>query len=330
MQYRQLGQTGIQVSEIGFGAWGIGGMTAGATSYGTVADTVAIEALEFAVDQGVSFFDTSNVYGAGHSEELLGKTLAKTRHNLVISSKMGLLNYDQKLEWSEQEMRSSLEGSLRRLKTDYLDVLHLHMVGLDELANDPSIMTTLKTFQQEGKVRALAISLNSPEDALQSIVTDNFTVIQVNFSLLDMRIVTNGFLVTERETQLGIIARTPLNFGFLANNYRQGIKFNEADHRSRWPMSQIRAWINGANELLTVLGIENLDDRQARVNLALKFCLSYSAVSSVLPGMLSKSEVEMNLRAIDSPLFSDETLFAVAEAYASWEKGAMIKSGKRI
>ena len=330
MQYRELGQTGIQVSEIGFGAWGIGGLTAGATSYGAVADTVAIEALEFAVDQGVNFFDTSNVYGAGHSEELLGKALSNKRHKLIISSKMGLLDYHQKLEWSEQAMRSSLEGSLRRLKTDYLDVLHLHMVDLDDLANDPSIMATLKTFQQEGKVRALAISLKSPEDALKSIVINNFKAIQVNFSLLDMRIVTNGVVVTKQERPLGIIARTPLNFGFLANNYRNGIKFNKADHRSRWPMSQTQAWINGANELLTVLGIENLDDCQARVNLALKFCLSYQAVSTVLPGMLSKSEVEMNLRAIDTPFFSDETLFAVAKAYAFWEKGAMIKSGQQI
>ena len=125
MKYRPLGRTGLMVSEIGFGGWGIGGLTPGATSYGDVSDAVSLEALRRAAELGVTFYDTSNLYGAGHSEELLGEALGHCRDRVVIATKVGRSDYDTET-YAPGQIRASSEGSLQRLRTDCVDVVQVH------------------------------------------------------------------------------------------------------------------------------------------------------------------------------------------------------------
>src|ERR1041384_5899737 len=125
MRSRALGRA-LTVSEIGFGAWGIGGATPGATSYGATDDRVSLRAIEKALDLGITFFDTSNVYGYGHSEELLGQVLAGRRAQAVIATKAGLVRYGDPVDLSPDAIRTSLEQSLCRLRTDRVDLLLLH------------------------------------------------------------------------------------------------------------------------------------------------------------------------------------------------------------
>ena len=334
MQYRELGSTGIQVSEIGFGTWGIGGVTPGATSYGVISDDDAIEALEVALFEGVNFFDTSNVYGDGHSEILLGQVLGETsgrqRSDVVISSKLGMLNYKQKLEMTADNMERSLDGSLERLQTDYLDVLHLHMVSLEELLEMPVILDTLRRFQLDNKVRVLAISLKNPLDSCHRLISDNFQAIQVNFSLLDMRLISSGFFNNTRAKRLGVLARTPLNFGFLAQNFPKNTTFDKSDHRSRWSRTQIENWIDGANQMFEAIGLSDFEDKQARSYLALKFCLSYTGISTVLAGMHNASEVKMNIRATEGSKINRKMLASVIKAYQLWDRKIAVKSGQML
>src|SRR5215472_7737118 len=139
MNYRPLGRTGLIVSEIGFGAWGIGGRTVEQTSYGDTDDGVSLAALARALDRGITFFDTASAYGDGHSEELLGVALAPHRDRVVIATKAGYTRFDQPPDYAAQPLRRSLEASLRRLRSDHVDLLQLHNPSLDMLTARPEI-----------------------------------------------------------------------------------------------------------------------------------------------------------------------------------------------
>src|SRR5690348_6794459 len=125
MRYRSLGKSGLTVSEIGFGAWGIGGRTAGETSYGETDDQRSRAALDRAFDLGITFFDTANVYGDGHSETLIGEAFAQKRDRVVIGTKAGLIRFGEAPDFSPEALRRSLAGSLKRLQSDYVDLFQL-------------------------------------------------------------------------------------------------------------------------------------------------------------------------------------------------------------
>ena len=320
MRYRQLGSTEIELSEIGFGAWGIGGQTPGASSYGPTTDSESIKALWTALDQGINYFDTANVYGNGNSESLIGRAFGMEREELVFSSKLGLCDFSTKIELKEPEMRASLEGSLSRLRTDFLDIIFLHEVSIEEIAQLPEILETLLKFKEEGKIRYLGVSLKNPSDASREIVRENFSVIQVNFSLLDMRLLLDGFFEQKQAAQVGLVARTPFNFGFLSNNFPEDIAFPESDHRSRWHANQVVAWARGANQVLRAAGLTDPNDLQGRIDRAINFCLSYSEVSSVIPGMLTSAEVESSVAALRAGPLPNELREAAISAYSMIER----------
>ena len=152
MRYRPLGSSSIQVSVVGFGAWGIGGRTPGATSYGATDDAVSRRALHEAFDRGITFYDTASVYGDGHSEELIGECFDGRRHEIVIATKAGITSSFRGYDFSAPALRASLEGSLRRLRTDYVDLFQLHNAGPDVVLHQPHIVELLQRFVAEGKV----------------------------------------------------------------------------------------------------------------------------------------------------------------------------------
>ena len=225
MQYRRLGRADINISEIGLGAWGIGGISAGSTSYGHIDDNTAVRTIEKALDLGVNFFDTSNVYGDGRSETVLGRVLKKKRDRVFISTKVGLRTFDEKIKLNANEIQSSLDKSLKRLGTDYIDVLHLHKIPAHEVEKTPEVIDILKNLVRLGKVRFLAISLNNPDEIKKKVVFENFPIIQTNFSLLDMRLALDGSIDYVGRYDIGVLCRTPFNFGFLAKNYNWGQNF---------------------------------------------------------------------------------------------------------
>ncbi len=147
MEYKEFGKTGIQVSEIGFGAWGIGGTKKDAKAYGPTDDNVSKAALRRAFDKGVTFYDTAPLYGYGHSETLIGQELNDVRDKIVIASKVGFINFEGEKNFSPKFIRESVKASLKRLQTDYIDILQLHYPSLDDLRNDEKIITTLENLK---------------------------------------------------------------------------------------------------------------------------------------------------------------------------------------
>ncbi len=307
MHYRLLGTTGIRVSEIGFGTWGIGGLTEGATSYGETDDQVSLAALHRALDLGITFFDTSSTYGYGHAEELLGKAFGARRDKVVIGTKAGCVRHGGPYDVSPHYLRSSLEESLRWLRMEYVDLYQIHSVPM-EIARRYAVTETLESLKREGKIRAFGYSTKNPEDAIEAMDVFKAEVVQVNFNLMDHRAIHAGVLQRANELKVGVIARTPFSFGFLTGKI-DSLDFNERDHRSAWPKEQLERWQAAADRFAFL----NSKGMYTKAQLALKFCVSFPEVSTVVPGMMRLEEVEENARTADLPPLTGKHLAAAIE-----------------
>lgn len=308
---RALGRTGLEVSEIGFGTWGLGG-----DSYGPVEDAASLATLRFAYNSGVTFYDTSDLYGSGHSEKIVGEALANVREHVTIATKVGLLphsGFEMPSDFSPRHIQEALEASLRRLQTDYVDLYLLHSPTIDTLRGDPAIIDTLRELQQAGKIRAFGASVRSPADGVVAVREFDLPVIQVNFNLIDQRAITCGLFDQATQRGTGIVIRTPLCFGYLTGKLNGNETLPGRDHRANWPVEQLRRWA-GAPDLFSFI---NEGRSRSAVQLALRFCLDHPAVSTVIPGMMSQAEVRENLAASALSPLSVEELDRIRLVYAS-------------
>jgi len=305
MKYRYLGSTKIKVSEIGFGAWGIGGNFNQSKAYGPTSDEVSSSALLEAIDRGVNFFDTSPLYGFGHSEELIGKTLKKYRDEIIILTKVGYVDFTGKQVFSYNYLKESLELSLRRLKTEYVDILQLHDLPIKFIEDSSEIINCLKDLKKEGKVRFFGISTKTQEESKKIIDLDFFDCMQINFNLMDQRAVENGLFVKCFKNKVGIIVRTPLCFGFLTGKYNSKSFFHKDDHRSLWSKEQVNVWASAYELFLEKLA---KDPQQTNAQAALRFCISFNEVSTIIPGMLTKDHVKENTFSSDLGSYSNNVI----------------------
>lgn len=291
MRYRNLGHTGISVSEIGFGTWGLGG-----NSYGPVDDYVSERTLKFAFASGINFYDTSDLYGNGNIEEILGRAFREVRHRIILATKVGTLphtGFHMPQDFSTPYIEKAAEASLKRLHTDYIDLYQMHSPPRELLENGDCALEALRKLQQQGKIRTFGISVRSPDDGLVAIRKYNFPVVQVNFNLIDHRAIENGLLRLAKRRDTGIIARTPLCFGYLSGKLTGNEKFEGLDHRLNWPKEQLERWARAPN----LFAFLNQGKRCTSAQLALRFCLDQESISTVIPGMMNCGEVEENIKA---------------------------------
>jgi aryl-alcohol dehydrogenase-like predicted oxidoreductase len=309
VKYRALGRTGVSVSEIGFGGWGIGGRTVGTTSYGDTDDATSLAALRRALDCGITFFDTSPAYGDGHSEELIGQAFAGQRGRVVIATKAGYESWNRPSDFSADAVVASIKRSLVRLRTDYVDLLQLHNPPA-EVLGDQHLLGVLAKLQAEGKVRSWGVSAKSPADAMEALVTFGAPVVQANFNMMDVRVLDSGLLGEVERRGAGFIGRTPLCFGFLSGTIGRTTIFPPGDHRLGWSRAQRDNWIDGASDLLAAVGAR---PGKEGAHGALRFCLAYPAVSTVIPGILTAAEAEENAAASDREPLPQRVLDAVLD-----------------
>jgi aryl-alcohol dehydrogenase-like predicted oxidoreductase len=312
MNYRPLGKSGIKVSEIGFGAWGIGSDKKGAVAYGPTDDNDSIAALKCAYENGINFYDTSDFYGYGHSEKLIGDAFINCRHDIVIASKVGMIDANDTQDFSTTHIRQSIEGSLSRLQTDYIDIYQLHSPSINAIEKNDSIISVLQRLKEEGKIREFGISLRVPEDGLVLVAQYDFSVIQINFNMIDQRAIESGLFELCEKKGVGVIGRTPLCFGFLTGHYNAKESFGSGDHRRKWSLEQRERWANAyqlfASEIL-------MEQQLTHAQIALRFCLSYPSISTVIPGMLRTGEVLENSAASTFGPFSTEERTAIEKVY---------------
>ena len=314
MRYRALGRTGLQVSEIGFGAWGIGGDAGGSVAYGPAGREESLSALRAAFDSGITFYDSSDFYGLGRSEELIGEAFAGRRGEVVVSSKGGMLADGKSHDFSPRHLRRSLEASLRRLRSEYIDLYQLHSPAPDAYGEET--VTALEDMRREGKIRAFGLSARSPAEALAGARRFGFPSVQVNFNLLDQRAIVCGLLAAAGWEGIGIVVRTPLCFGFLTGRYGARDSFHESDHRSRWSSAQRERWADAPRLFESLFAML---PGQTPAQFALRYCLSHAAVSTAIPGMLTVAHVEENAKAGEQPPLGATEQAQVAAIYADRE-----------
>ena len=310
MKYRTLGRTGLEVSEIGFGAWAIGGpSTLGPMQigWGETDDAESVRAMEAAFDAGVTFFDTADVYGDGHSEELIGKTFGGARREkIVLATKFGNLTLGDGSwvkDFSPDVAARCLEASLRRLGTDYVDVYQIHSPRPDlDIATLEGTFATLAKLKEAGKVRSYGTSIFSSAHGIELIQRGWGGLLQVRFNALETEPAEALFPLAAREN-VGIIVRVPLASGFLTGKFKRGVQFGADDHRSRTYPPEKRDELVEKVERLGFL-IEGKQRTMAQA--ALQFVLSHEGVSTVIPGAKTAAQAADNAGAAGGVLTAEE------------------------
>lgn len=301
MNERALGRTGLRVSEIGFGAWAIGGNEHG-NSYGPTEDAVSIQAVRRAVEKGCTFFDTADVYGWGHSEEILGAALADVRDRVSIATKVGgdFYHGGVRLNFDPGYIAFALERSLKRLRTDHVDLYQLHNPPAEAMG-DPATYEVLESLKDEHKIDHYGVSIHEPVEGLLCLESGKPETLQIPFSLFREEWVEELF-PEARKANVGLIAREPLGNGFLAGRIATDARFPRGDIRSAWPPSLVAGRVAAA-ESLSFLATHG----RTRAQAALRFVLAFPEVSLAIPGAKTPAQAEENLGASEAtPLTPDE------------------------
>lgn len=302
MQYRELGQTGLRVSAVGFGAWAIGGGTHG-SSYGPTDDAVSAEAVRVALDMGCTFFDTADVYGHGHSETVLGRVIGN-RPDVIVSTKVGANFYGrtQTVDFSDEYISLAVERSLQRLRRDAVDICLLHNPGLEVIAQGEGLEALLR-LREQGKIRYVGVSVHDPVEGLAALGDGRCDVIQVPLHLCDQRVL-QAFLPLADRRRVGIVARETLWNGILSGRYSRSSKFHPSDFRSRWSDAHLTERV----EMAQALRFLELPSQRSLAQAAVRFVLDQPGVSVALVGAKTPGHVRENMKAIDVPPLTEDEL----------------------
>ena len=319
MEYRTLGRTGWNISVIGFGAWGIGG-----GDWGTTDDKTSLAALHRAIDLGVNFIDTADVYGDGHSERLIAEVRKARREQLIIATKAGRrLNPHTASGYNRQNLTSFVERSLQNLQTETLDLLQLHSPP-SEVYHMPEVFAILDDLAQQGKIRFYGVSVERVDEALKAITYPNVQSIQIIFNMFRFK-PSEQFFAAAREHRVGILARVPLASGLLTGKFNSQTQFAANDHRmynrhgEAFDQGETFSGVDYETGLQAVEALRPLVPPGATMaQLALRWILMFPEVTSTIPGAKSPEQAENNVKAAELPPLSDETMQRVREVYDTY------------
>ncbi|USZ71040.1 aldo/keto reductase [Natronosalvus halobius] len=333
MQYQTLGTADVEVSEVGFGAWVVG-----TDWWGDRSETDAIEMIDHALDRGITYFDTGDVYGHGRSEELVGEALADVREDVTIATKVGYDFYNNPQAghgelpkaMDPDYLREAVEQSLERLDTDYLDVLQLHNANVDEIT--PDVLELLDELEEEGLIRARGLALGPSIGWLAEgdlAIEEEFDSLQLVWNVLEQE-VGNHFLETIERTgsSTSLIPRVPHSSGILNEQVTPETELDAGDHRGFRP----DAWYETGWEKLETLrfleraerssvdtssgrGPGERDGERTMGQAAIAWLLSHESVASVTPTFRTADDIDEWAAASDVPKLSDEELARVADLY---------------
>jgi aryl-alcohol dehydrogenase-like predicted oxidoreductase len=315
MRYRPLGRTGWNVSEISFGAWAIGG------AWGNVSEDDAMGALHRAVDEGVNFIDTADVYGDGRSERLIARLKKERKEQIIVATKAGRRLPRQTVEgYSRQNLTGWVEDSLRNLSTDCLDLLQLHCPPTDAYYR-PEIFAILDDLVRAGKLRFYGVSVEKVEEALKAIEFPNVQSVQIIFNCFRQR-PAELFFLRAKEKRVGILARVPLASGLLTGKLKPNSSFAPDDHRNfnrsgeAFDVGETFSGVDYNRGLQAVEQIRALlPAGVSMTQFALRWILMFDAVSCAIPGGKRPDQVAENCRASDVPELSPEMMAAVRRIY---------------
>jgi aryl-alcohol dehydrogenase-like predicted oxidoreductase len=303
MQYRDLGRTGIRVSAVGFGAWAIGGTAEGSGAplgWGRTSDDESLAAIRRARESGVTFFDTADSYGFGRSESLLGIVLSRYRQDVVIATKVGVVRSatgELRKDFTRQHIFHAVDGSLKRLRTDYIDLYQAHNPTIDDLRRE-EIQEAMDRLQDAGKIRFWGVSVSTPEEGLEVIRQGWGHALQVLYNVLNQAPAAELFPVA-KEKGYGIIARVPLASGLLSGKFRIDSVFPSDDLRQNFLTGRrLEEALQRVDEAKSIIG----GTAPSLAVASIRFVLADDAVSTTIPGSRNVRQVEMNVSAADAAL----------------------------
>lgn len=317
MQYRTLPNSDLKLSTVGFGVW-----TVSTTWWGITDDAVGIGLMRRAFDQGVTYFDTADVYGDGKGETLLADALGEVREKIVIGTKCGYDFYnnadrhgqrERPHDWSPGFIRFACEQSLKRLRTDYIDIYQIHNPRMDAVEND-DLFATLEDLKREGKIRHYAAALGPANgweaEGLELTSRRKIAALQVIYNMFEQE---PGRRLIEacEEHGVGAIIRVPHSSGLLEGRYTLDTTFDKSDHRSHRP----REWlIEGLQKLEKVAFLTEGTGRTI-AQAAIQYCLESPNVVSVLPNVYNEEQLDEFIAGADVPPLTAEEFARIAEMY---------------
>ena len=315
MKYRSLGRTGWKVSEISFGAWAIGG------AWGDVSDAESLAALHAALDGGVNFFDTADVYGDGRSERLLAKLKQERKDKFYIATKAGRRLPAQTVEgYTRKNLTAWVERSLKNLNTGTIDLLQLHCPPT-AVYYRPEVFGILDDLVRAGKLRHYGVSVEKVEEALKAIEFPNVQTVQIIFNIFRQR-PTELFFAEAQRRKVGILARVPLASGMLSGKITRQSKFAKDDHRAfnrhgeAFDQGETFSGVDFETGLRAVEELKTLVPKGATpAQLALRWILEFPAVTCAIPGAKRPAQVIENLAASDMKPLSAATLKKIRGLY---------------
>lgn len=317
MNYRELGRTGYKVSEISFGAWAIG------AEWGDVRDEDSIAALNTAIDQGVNFFDTADVYGDGHSEKLLAQLKRDRKEEIIIATKAGRRLPEQTVAgYSRENLTAFIERSLKNLETDCLDLVQLHCPP-QEAYYHPEIFGILDDLTTQGKIRHYGVSVEKVEEAIKALEYENVKTVQIIFNIFRQR-PADLFFELAKHRNVGILARVPLSSGMLTGKMSKDSTFGANDHRNynrhgeSFDVGETFSGVDYETGLEAVEELKKLVPEGATMaQFALRWILMFDAVTCAIPGAKNPSQAAGNAAASDLPPISEATMTQVRDIYES-------------
>ena len=315
MKYRTLGRTGWKISEISFGAWAIGG------AWGTVSDQESLAALHAALDGGVNFFDTADVYGDGRSERLLAKLRKERKEKFYIATKAGRRLPKQTPEgYNRKNLTAWIDRSLQNLNTDTIDLLQLHCPHPDVYYR-PEVFGILDDFVAAGKLRYYGVSVEKVEEALKAIEYPHVQSVQIIFNMFRQR-PADLFFHEALRRRVGILARVPLASGMLSGRISASSKFAKDDHRNfnrhgkAFDRGETFAGVDFDTALRAVKDLKALAPKNLSLaQMALRWILEFPAVTCSIPGAKRPAQVSENIAASGSKPLPPATMKKVGAIY---------------
>ena len=310
MEYRSLGRTGWKVSTVSFGAWPIGGI-----EWGSVKDEESIAALHQAIDMGVNLIDTADVYGGGHSEELIAQVLKERSETVYVATKIGRgqppCPGDQ---FSRENLTAFVEGSLKNLEVETLDLVQLHTPP-SEVFERAEVFSILDDLCQSGKIRFYGASVEKVSEALKVLDYPNLQVVQIIFNMFRHK-PAEEFFPRAKEKGVGILVRVPLASGLLAGKMSPETRFDAQDHRTLIYGGETFSGIDFELGLKAVDALkEILPEGMTLAQMALRWILMHDAVTCAIPGAKRPDQVAENTAAADFPPLDEGTMAAVQRIY---------------
>ncbi|GAB4212575.1 MAG: aldo/keto reductase [Roseiflexaceae bacterium] len=323
MDYRELGRTGYRVSTISFGAWAIGG------SWGDVDERDALAALHRALDLGVNFFDTADVYGDGRSERLLARLRRERSEPFTVATKAGRrLDPHVAAGYTRANLTAFVERSLRNLETEALDLLQLHCPPSAVYADD-AVFEALDGLVAEGKIRHYGVSVELVSEALRATERPNVKTVQIIFNMFRLK-PAEQFFEAARQRQVGVIARVPLASGLLTGKLRPDTPFAEDDHRrfnrhgEAFDQGETFSGVDYDTGLRAVEELRVLvPPGTTLAQLALRWITMFPEVSCAIPGGKNPAQVEQNVAAAALPPLDAATMQTVREVYDRYFRAAI-------